>query len=156
MSAGERKRELIANLLAGQTTLSLATVTPDGLPRVTPLFYLPQELRLYWFSSPSSGHSRNLAAQPDCAVTIYAPATGWKEIRGVQMRGVASRVSDPEILKDLTPQYITRFQLARLFQPLIAKSALYCFEPHWLRYLDNGRRFGYKFELTLTAQSTEC
>jgi len=156
MSAGERKRELIANLLAGQTTLSLATVTPDGLPRVTPLFYLPQELRLYWFSSPSSGHSRNLAAQSDCAVTVYGPAATWKEIRGVQMRGVASRVSAPEILKDLTPQYITRFQLSRLFQPLIAKSALYCFEPQWLRYLDNSRRFGYKFELTLTAQSTEC
>jgi uncharacterized protein YhbP (UPF0306 family) len=156
MDANRRKRELIANLLAAQTTLSLATVTSDGLPRVTPLFYLPQELRLYWFSSPSSGHSCNLAAQPDCAVTVYAPATSWKEIRGVQMRGVASRVKDPESCDKMTAQYTTRFQLSRLFQPLIAKSALYCFEPHWLRYLDNSRRFGYKFELTLTTQNTEC
>jgi uncharacterized protein YhbP (UPF0306 family) len=156
MDANRRKRELIANLLAAQTTLSLATVTPDGSPRVTPLFYLPQDLRLYWFSSPSSGHSRNLAAQPDCAVTVYSPATGWKEIRGAQMRGAVSRVKDPELHSTITPQYITRFQLSRLFQPLIAKSALYCFEPHWLRYLDNSRRFGYKFELTLTTQNTEC
>ena len=156
MDANRRKRELIANLLAAQTTLSLATVTPDGAPRVTPLFYLPQELRLYWFSSPSSDHSRYLAAQATCAVTVYAPATGWKEIRGVQMRGEASRVSDPEIRSKITAQYTSRFQLSRLFQPLIAKSALYCFEPHWLRYLDNSRRFGYKCELSLTTQSTEC
>ena len=37
----------------------------------------------------------------------------------------------------------------RRFAGTIRRSALYCFTPDWVRYLDNSRKFGFKFELRL-------
>jgi nitroimidazol reductase NimA-like FMN-containing flavoprotein (pyridoxamine 5'-phosphate oxidase superfamily) len=84
----------IAALLKSESTLALATCCEDGAPHVAPLFYIAGEnLELYWFSSPSSRHSSNLEANRAAAVTVYRPTEEWKEIRGVQMRGVVSIVA---------------------------------------------------------------
>ena len=53
--------ELVERFLRSESTLALATTAADGSPRAAALFYLLQEdLRLCWFSSASSEHSRNL------------------------------------------------------------------------------------------------
>jgi uncharacterized protein YhbP (UPF0306 family) len=149
MDRNRRKLQRVAAFLDTETTLALATVTVGGSARVTPLFYLPQGLRLYWFSSSSSGHSRNLGEHPPCAVTVYSRTDDWKQIRGVQMRGMASMVHDPPLCQAITAAYTARFRLGKLFAANLSKSGLYCFDPEWLRYIDNSRRFGYKFELFL-------
>jgi uncharacterized protein len=145
--------ELVERFLRSQGTLSLATTDADGTPRVAPLFYLPEEgPRLYWFSSASSAHSRNLARDPAAAVSIYRQTAEWRKIRGVQMHGVAARVRSRATRAAIARKYAERFQLGTLFSFGIARSTLYCFEPRWIRYIDNATRFGYKFEISMPAQ----
>jgi uncharacterized protein YhbP (UPF0306 family) len=138
------------DFLATETTLALSTVAKDGSPCVAPLFYLSRDgPRLFWFSSSASQHNRNLRENPRAAGTVFAHTGDWKKIRGVQMRGTAAPVSDPVLRRAIAREYAGRFHLGTLFEAAIAKSTLYCFQPEWVRYIDNSRRFGYKFEISL-------
>jgi len=121
------------------------------------LFYLAvhlgnDALRLYWFSSPRSRHSRNLKRNPAAAVTVYWPTEQWREIRGVQMRGSVSLVTDPARRSSIAAAYNIRFKLGTEFRAVQARSRLYEFQPSWIRYLDNSIRFGYKFEFSPAAR----
>jgi hypothetical protein len=144
----------IAELLRAQSTLSLATVAdvgePEaGMPCVAPLFYIVDaELNLYWLSSASSQHSRNLRREPNVAVAVYPQTDEWKEIRGVQMRGVASAVTDPALRKVLIEQYCERFRLGGILRLAIKRSTLYKFRPRSFRLVDNSKGFGHRFDLT--------
>jgi len=115
-----------------ETTLVLATTAGDGAAIATPLFYYPDaDLNLYWLSSPDSRHSRNLSERPRVATAIYSPVTDWKEIRGVQMEGLASATSDSNILA----AYRRRFSLGPELDAIIAHSTMYVFRPSWCRYV---------------------
>ena len=149
MKKAQKQLELVAAFLSEQTTLSLATTGKSGEASVAPLFYLPgKDLSLYWLSSESSLHSLNLSATPRTAATIYRDARNWKEIRGVQMRGLAGKVTDPECRAELIEAYCKRFKLGRVLRLAARQSALFVFEPDFFRYIDNARGFGCKFELT--------
>ena len=156
-------KELVAELLSSQSTLALATTSPPhttaaehSSPHVAPLFYLATEaLSLYWLSSASSLHSRNLKQNPSAAVAIYAPAQHWKQIRGVQMRGAVVLISGASSRAPILAAYCKRFELGAPFQDRIARSRLYCFQPQWIRYLDNSKRLGYKFEMTVDGAFTK-
>ena len=149
------KLEPVRSLLRAQTTLVLATVGPHNLPRSTPLFYIADnELNFYWFSSRYSLHSRNCALAPETSISISSSAQTWQQIQGVQMQGRVSIVIDRALRKQITADYVDRFNLGSLFSLAIRRSSLYCFTPHWLRYLDNTRRFGNKFELDLLTQTS--
>ena len=149
--------ELIARLLREQTTLTLATTGEDGAPCATPLFYLvDEELSLSWLSAESSQHSQNLKRNPAAAAAVYGSAASWREIRGVQMRGAVSIVSEPERRRALVKAYCERFKLGLLFRPAIRRSALYLFQPEFFRYIDNSRGMGAKFELTRPPAGWNC
>jgi uncharacterized protein YhbP (UPF0306 family) len=149
MNGPHKRLLLISALLSGQTTLSLATTGEDGEAWVAPLFYLAdEELSLYWLSSESSLHSLNLNRTPRAAATVYRGAARWKEIRGVQMRGSVSKVTGPERRAALIKAYCERFSIGRVFSLAIRQSAVYAFQPEFVRYIDNARGFGFKFELT--------
>ena len=132
------------DLLNSESTLTLATCGADGAPYAAPLFYVPDAGRLYWFSSARSAHSRNLKRDPRASVTVYAATADWRKIRGVQMRGAARVVTDRDLRRTITAAYVERFHLGKIFQTLMTRSRLYCFEPCSIRYIDNTRGFGYK------------
>lgn len=141
--------EWIGDVLRTQSTLSLATVDDSGMPSVAPLFYIADgDLNLYWLSSDESEHSRNLRREPHVAVAVYPQTEDWKEIRGVQMRGVAAAVNDTVRRKALVKQYCERFRLGSILRLAIKRSTLYEFRPRSFRFLDNSKGFGYRFELT--------
>ena len=138
---------MVARFLKSQTTLTLATAAHNGAPRATPLFYLAADgLILYWLSDASSEHSRSVARRPSAAISIYRPADDWKKIRGVQMRGRVSTVSGAERREPIVKEYKRRFRLGPRMDPAIARSTLYRFQPRWVRFMDNSRRFGFRFE----------
>ena len=127
----------VADLLKSQSTLALSTAAADGSPRLAPLFYLSgEDLRLYWFSSASSEHARNLKRDPAAAIAVYSPTDDWKQILGVQMRGHVAVVTDRTRRKAIAKAYIDRFCLGTIFGAAISRSRLYEFQPVWLRYLD--------------------
>jgi len=142
----------IKSLLRRQTTLVLATADQDAEPRSTPLFFIAgNDLRLYWFSSPASRHSRNCAGNSRASVAVFREARGWRQIRGVQMDGLVSIVADPDLRRELTRKYRARFGLGGDFEAIIRRSALYSFTPARARYVDNSRKFANKIELRLPA-----
>ena len=151
-----KQLELVTALLHNQSTLALATSRADGSPCLAPLFYLPgEDLRLYWFSSPSSEHARNLKRDPSAAVSIFRPTDQWKQICGVQMRGIVTVISNRTRRKAISQAYTDRFQLGALFHTALSRSRLYEFQPSWLRYIDNSKHFGDKFELSLVSPMKE-
>ena len=67
----EETRKAIGGLLRSQSTLTPSNADGDGVPHAAPLFYLTcGDFQLFWFSSPSSTHSRNVAVNPSVAVAI--------------------------------------------------------------------------------------
>lgn len=137
----------IRSLLKHQSALVLATVDEDARPRSTPLFFIcGEDLRLYWFSSRNSLHSRNCARSPRASVAIFRHTGKWEKICGVQFDGLVSVVTDRILRRGMTHAYRTRFGLGHVFDSTIRRSALYCFTPDWVRYVNNARGFGYKFE----------
>ena len=147
-------KELVAALLKSQSTLALATTAVDGSPQIAPLFYLAdQALNLYWLSSARSLHSRNLERCPSAAIAVYRPAEAWKEICGVQMRGAVAVIAASTERRQIVEAYSERFKLSPLFHARIARSRLYRFQPEWVRYLDNSKGFGYKFEFSVEAEA---
>jgi uncharacterized protein YhbP (UPF0306 family) len=142
--------QAIDRLLKSQSTMVISTCDHTGVPHATPLFYLTgNQFELYWFSSPSSIHSSNVAKVPEASVAIYAATDQWQQIRGAQMRGTVYKITQRTQRREISRAYCTRFDLGILFRAVMAKSSLYVFRPCWVRYLDNTRRFGFKFEADL-------
>jgi uncharacterized protein YhbP (UPF0306 family) len=151
MSDRQRQLETIAALLREQNTLALATTDRQGLPCIAPLYYIADEdLTLYWLSSQSSLHSENLKRMPNVAATVYRPTENWKEIRGVQLRGPVTAISDPARRRALIKAYCERFQLGAIFKTAIGRCSLYALRPVFFRYIDNSKVFGHSFEIALT------
>ena len=62
----------VPRLLAQHRYLVLGTADGDGRPWATPVFYAADgEHRILWVSAPESRHSRNIAARPDVAITVF-------------------------------------------------------------------------------------
>ncbi|HVJ07929.1 MAG TPA: pyridoxamine 5'-phosphate oxidase family protein [Acidisarcina sp.] len=151
--------DLVTTLLRTESTLALATADESGGASIAPLFYIADEaLALYWISSGTTVHSRNLERDSRASITIYHSTEHWEEIRGVQMRGCAIPVRDEEHRESVIDLYVNRFHLEASFREAIAQSTLYKFCPEFLRYIDNAKGFGYKFELMpgSDAQGTPC
>ena len=52
--------------------MTLATLDPDGSPRLSPVYFTPARYTdLYWVSSPDAHHSRNLLERPDVRIVIF-------------------------------------------------------------------------------------
>lgn len=152
-------RDRIAVFLAGHTTLALATIGPDGVPGVAPVFYASDDrLNLYFLSEPDTAHGQNLAANPAAAGAIYADGQDWRAIRGLQVRGRAMP-APPAVLAHAAAVYGRKYAFvaallagatgpAVLSGPL-ARARFYVLRPAWLRLVDNTVAFGFKQELAL-------
>ena len=143
--------------LAEQTTMTLATIGPGGAPQAADLYYVhyaeTDDLALYFVSVPGSRHARNLARDARVAVAIHAPATRWRDIRGVQMEGMGAHVSDAERVVAWA-RYTAKFPFVLADAALagaLQKVAMVRVTPHWLRWIDNAAGLGHNLEWRLEA-----
>jgi uncharacterized protein YhbP (UPF0306 family) len=139
----------VYEFLQSQSTLVLSTVGAGGAPHATPLFYtVAPNLDLIWLSSASSSHSQSVTLDPQVSIAVFRATFEWRKIAGVQMRGLCSIVESPERSPSLDA-YSSRFQLGTVPSLAISISTVYRFRPQWVRYIDNQKQFGYKFELVM-------
>ena len=137
-------------LLAAESTMILGTVDGNAVVSSAPLFYVfDDRLALYWLSASDSRHSLNIVDHPQASVAVCPGVWHWKEIRGVQMEGVALQLDDPAERARVIGEYIARFKLGDEMSAAIDQSTVYKFRPLWVRYLDNSRGFGFKAETRL-------
>jgi uncharacterized protein len=130
-------------------TLTLATQGAEG-PHAAPVFFAADDdLRLYFFSDPASQHSRHLAKDGRAAIAIYPPSQDWREIRGLQMQGQVQQIESGPQWDQGWACYRAKFPFVDSLKAIVAQNALYAFNPHWIRLVDNRRGFGFKQEWTL-------
>ena len=85
----------VADYLDRHHVMTLATCGPDG-PWAAAVFYVNAGHTLFFLSSASSRHCRNLAQDPRCAATIQEDYSDWAKIKGVQLEGLASEIRGDE------------------------------------------------------------
>ena len=80
--------------------LVIGTVDPDGVPRVSPVFFTHDGYRdLYWVSFPETHHSTNLGAWPWVSGVVYDSGSPVGEGRAVYVTGRAFEVPDDELVQ---------------------------------------------------------
>jgi uncharacterized protein YhbP (UPF0306 family) len=144
----------VADYLDRHHVMTLATCGPDG-PWAAAVFYVNAGHTLFFLSSPSSRHCRNLAQDPRCAATIQADYSDWAKIKGVQLEGRASEIRGDEEVR-ARQRYGDKFPVVgRLATaPMVIVAALA--KVHWYRlhaerlhFIDNSLGFGHRDSIDL-------
>ena len=95
-----RVREQLDQLSASEDLpCFLATTSPDGTPHVVGIGALWLDGSYYVVSGPSTRKSRNLAANPACALAVRLPAVD------ATFEGIAERVTDTATLERVAATY---------------------------------------------------
>jgi uncharacterized protein YhbP (UPF0306 family) len=157
VSVSDEVREYIIT----HDTLTLAT-TFRGKVWTTPLFYqVDSDLRLYFISDAGTRHIQNAMRNPDVALSIIEQSQAWHSIRGIQLEGTLSRISDEN--RDYIEQlYCEKFTFLRNILEAVddekservkqrfQASDFYVVTPGFIRFIDNARGFGFKEEYYLS------
>ena len=151
-------RSRIATFLAEHTTVTLATVGPDGAPAAAAVFYAADDgLNLYFLSEERTQHGPNLLAHPRVAGTIQADGQDWRASAACNCAAAApvSAGTNSRTRRRSTGASCLRRRAAGrrrgpgvLAGPL-ARARFWVLRPAWFRLIDNTVRFGFKEELVL-------
>jgi hypothetical protein len=145
------------------TTMTIATVGETGEPHAAAVYFASDKrLKLFFFSSPESAHTRDILADARAAVTIYPECRSWQDIRGLQLRGTVRQLAHGPDWERAWEIFAAKFPFIAELRPVVASNEFYVFEPFWLRLIDNRLGFGHKQEWRLeggslvpTARSSE-
>ena len=85
----------------------VSTVRADGRPHVTPVVAVWTDGALYFTSGPSEQKSRNLAANPHCAVTTGC--NKWDEGLDLVLHGDAVVVRDLPLLQQVADAFRAKY-----------------------------------------------
>jgi hypothetical protein len=85
----------------------VSTVRGDGRPHVTPVVAVWTEGALYFTSGPGEQKSRNLAANPHCAVTTGCNT--WNEGLDLVLQGDAVVVRDLRLLRQVADVFLAKY-----------------------------------------------
>jgi uncharacterized protein YhbP (UPF0306 family) len=120
-----------------------APVAPPVVPHAASVFYaVDDDLRLVFLSKSASTHGLHIGKAAPVAVTVTEQYDDWEDIRGVQLWGVAKRVTGPAKIAPMAA-YLRRFPFADdlLEQPRLAAAmrsiSVYRVEPLRMAFTDN-------------------
>ena len=151
LKTAEARRDALA-LLASLHVCTLAT-SGDGEPHAVSLFYAHRDFDLFWFSDPTTTHSRQIDDKDGArvAVTIAAECRHYADIRGLQMSGQAKRLGGAAETAAALARLTGRFGfLAEFFQQpgklaeAMRKTAIYHLAVDRVTFIDNSKGFGHK------------
>ena len=138
--------EAIRPCLQSVSTLSLATVGPEGRPHSVNLYFAPDDgLNLYFVSDPGSWHSRHLVHEPCVSGTVYPPVKMWQQIRGVQFHGECGPIDEGDWGR-VWGVYLEKFPHIAEVEEMVRSQRFYVIRPSWFRWIDNAVKFGFKIE----------
>lgn len=87
-----------ARLLEHTAYLALGTITPDGRPWVSPVYFAAEGLTdFYWSSSTDSRHSQNLAENAAVSLVVFDSTVAPYHGRAVYAEGTAGVVPPEEL-----------------------------------------------------------
>jgi uncharacterized protein YhbP (UPF0306 family) len=134
--------------------MTLASHGDEGV-WATAVFYADDAFAMYFLSSPTSRHCRNLVANPRVSAAVHEDYTDWREIKGVQLEGIASMLAGEEEEK-ARRLYGAKFpiigkpeQAPASIAKALAKVRWYKLVPERLYFIDNSAGFGHRDEIDL-------
>jgi uncharacterized protein len=147
-------RQRVQAYLAAHHVMTLATNGDEGLWAAA-VFYVHEGWALYFLSAPTSRHCRNIAQNPRVSATIQEDYSDWREIKGVQLEGIATRLSGSEEQR-VQNLYAAKFAFlgnladapAAIVKAL-AKVGWYKLAPERAYFVDNTVAFGHRDEIDL-------
>lgn len=135
--------------LRDHNVMTLATVGEKGLWAAA-VFYASDGLDLYFLSAAGTRHGLNIGAACDVAATVQDDIREWRDIKGVQLEGRATRLEGAEEAAGLEC-YERKFPFVRAWRsgPLELIAALkrvswYRVVPSRLYLIDNSLGFGHR------------
>ena len=89
---------LARHTLAGNRFMVLGTVDPSGRPRVSPVWFTMVDHRdVYWLSSPSAHHSRNIEERPEVSIVVFDSSADPHTGQAVYLEATAELVPEDEL-----------------------------------------------------------
>jgi len=89
---------MVRNVIDSNRYMTLGTTEPDGLPRLSPVYFTHHEHHdFYWVSAPEAHHSENLARQPRIAIVIFDSSVDPGSTQAVYVGATAKEVPDIEL-----------------------------------------------------------
>ena len=167
MSSHDHLNDLIQRIelsLTNHYTISIATAAKEGSWSASVFYVSDQKLNIYFISFDESKHIQDILKNKRVSATINQDVSDWMQIKGLQLQGVAYKVPEQH-RKNILNAYRQKFDSIHQLLDLpktddekkIAKQfnsiSLFCFEPDWIRLLDNSLGFGSKEEIELKNQT---
>ncbi len=151
---------LAIGLIDEQSTMTLATCK-ESVAWAAPVYYVFHKSAFYFFSDPASRHTVEALESGQASGAIHGFASGWQEIRGIQMTGCIETLSMGLESASVIKVYLKKFQFTKeLFSSGAAlnldaftsrfRVKLYKFKPTLIYYLDNSIRFGFRERVMLS------
>jgi hypothetical protein len=167
MSSHDHLKNLIQRIelsLTDHYTISIATAAKEESWSASVFYVSDQKLNIYFISFDESKHIQGILKNKKVSATINQDVSDWMQIKGLQLQGVAYKVPEQH-RKNILNAYRQKFDSIHELLDLpktddekkIAKQfnsiSLFCFEPHWIRLLDNSLGFGSKEEIEIKNQT---
>lgn len=136
-----------ARILAHLSSHNVMTLATSAVWAAA-VFYVNDGLTLYFLSSPTSRHCRDLALDARIAATIQRDYEDWRLIRGIQLEGIVRAVAadDEQRVRRLYGQKFP-FVIAGAdpaIDKALSKIRWYEVRPRDIYLVDNSVRFGYR------------
>src|SRR5690606_22212636 len=147
--AGERQMspELEAKtleLLASHRYMALSTIRSDGFPQTTTVGYANDGLTIYFGCSVNSQKAASLAQNDRVSMAIAREYDDWREVRGLSIGGIATRLADFDDVVGATERFIAKFPQVHGFalEDMLG-TVFYRVTPIAISVIDYTVRFGH-------------
>jgi uncharacterized protein YhbP (UPF0306 family) len=127
----------VIEFLAEQRTLSLATVSPNGVPHASTFLYVNDGGVLYFWSRAGTTTARQIDHNPTVAFTIDAYREDVRQTRGLQGTGECEVVLSGETIARVADLFGRRFPSLRPGSTM--SISFFRLVPTELQYIDNSR-----------------
>jgi len=149
LSLDRANKAEVSDLLTSVSAMTIATSDSFGINAAPVYFVADKESHLFFFSNLKSEHGRNVSHNSESAVAIYPQCVGWRDIKGVQLKGNTYLVKGTVHWDCIWKLYENKFSFVKKFKSLAKFERLFEFIPTWIRLIDNRKNFGLKTEWTL-------
>lgn len=144
-------RQLALDYLATHQVMTLATSGPGGVWAAA-VFYVNDGFNLIFLSAGHTRHVLNFTAVPQVAATIQEDYRDWQPIKGIQLEGQVSLLTNVSRETSIS-RYLQKFpflaQADAKMQNALAKVNWYLLQPERLYFIDNSLGLGHRDEIRL-------
>ncbi|MDW7733466.1 MAG: pyridoxamine 5'-phosphate oxidase family protein [Methanolobus sp.] len=143
----EETRKKISNYLSSHNWLNLGTVDKEGRPMVHTMAYASEGSKVYFTTRKSTHKVSHMLSNPNVAFTVDEDDVKVMEIKGIQMEGKASMVTDDQEANKVIDMMAKKYPFMSNI-PASDEYVLFKVDPVKGYYLDYTKGFNYRDEET--------